>query len=65
MLRKLLIRAATPCRASAAGARALRRMQDCGCRHVPVTEGERLPGNMSQDNSGAAEQNRQEAEGIP
>jgi CBS domain-containing protein len=41
---------------------ALRLMQDCGCSHVPVTEGRRLLGVVSRGNFRAAEVERLEEE---
>ena len=43
---------------------ALRLMQDCGCRHVPVTVGEQLLGIVSRGDFRAAELDRLEAESI-
>jgi CBS domain-containing protein len=37
-------------------------MQDCGCRHVPVTAGDRLLGIVSRGDFRAAELDRLEAE---
>jgi CBS domain-containing protein len=41
---------------------ALRLMQDCGCRHVPVVAGDRLLGIVSRGDFRAAELDRLEAE---